>query len=299
MKTGSIRLLFFLLIIHLSPSGAEISCRDEAGRPVDWFVMYKLPKYQIHQAVGMGLNYMYLDPSTDDWQRSKHLVNTTESAVGRTLQQLYSTYKSKVNDRAYFIYNDAAPSMPYDMYHGHTKGVLLFDEAQGFWLIHSVPHFPPFPKKGYSWPSSGKRNGQTLFCITYKYSQVTEIGKQLLYYNPRVYNWSLPDIFLPELSHLQFVAKGGSVSKSPWKRLTELTSTGGVQFQSFAKYKHFEDDKLPRGNVLIRIPMEELWKCWNKLQSYDGQAGGPMWKFASDVPLCSSSSCSLHIKISK
>ncbi|XP_067845930.1 deoxyribonuclease-2-beta isoform X1 [Heptranchias perlo] len=262
MKTGSIRLLFFLLIIHLSPSGAEISCRDEAGRPVDWFVMYKLPKYQIHQAVGMGLNYMYLDPSTDDWQRSKHLVNTTESAVGRTLQQLYSTYKSKVNDRAYFIYNDAAPSMPYDMYHGHTKGVLLFDEAQGFWLIHSVPHFPPFPKKGYSWPSSGKRNGQTLFCITYKYSQVTEIGKQLLYYNPRVYNWSLPDIFLPELSHLQFVAKGGSVSKSPWKRLTELTSTGGVQFQSFAKYKHFEDD-IYAGWVAQTLKTDLLAETWN------------------------------------
>ncbi|XP_067845931.1 deoxyribonuclease-2-beta isoform X2 [Heptranchias perlo] len=208
MKTGSIRLLFFLLIIHLSPSGAEISCRDEAGRPVDWFVMYKLPKYQIHQAVGMGLNYMYLDPSTDDWQRSKHLVNTTESAVGRTLQQLYSTYKSKVNDRAYFIYNDAAPSMPYDMYHGHTK------------------------------------------------------GKQLLYYNPRVYNWSLPDIFLPELSHLQFVAKGGSVSKSPWKRLTELTSTGGVQFQSFAKYKHFEDD-IYAGWVAQTLKTDLLAETWN------------------------------------
>ncbi|XP_067892726.1 deoxyribonuclease-2-beta [Heterodontus francisci] len=262
MKAHSLHVPFFLLIIHLSPSIAEISCRDEADRPVDWFVIYKLPKHEVHHAFGTGLKYMYLDPSTADWQQSKHLVNTTESAVGRTLQQLYSTYRSEVNDRAYFIYNDGAPSLPYEMNHGHTKGVLLFDKTQGFWLIHSVPRFPPFPERGYSWPSSGKKNGQTLFCFTYKYSQVTEIGKQLLYNNPRVYNWSLPGIFLPELSDLQYVAEGGYVSKSPWTRRTELTSSGGLQFQSFAKYKHFEDDIYAAWVAQI-LKTDLLVETWN------------------------------------
>ncbi|XP_041064364.1 deoxyribonuclease-2-beta [Carcharodon carcharias] len=262
MEAPSILAPFFLLIAHISSSVAEISCRDEAGQPVDWFAIYKLPKHQVHQTVGMGLTYMYLDPSTVDWQQSKYLVNMTESALGRTLHQLYSTYKSKVKERAYFIYNDAAPLMPYDVKHGHTKGVLLFDKAQGFWLSHSTPNFPPFPEKGYSWPSSGRKFGQTLFCFTYNYSQMMEIGRQLLYYNPHVYNWSLPQIFLPELSDLRFVAHGISVSKSPWIRHTKLTSTGGVRFQSFAKYKHFDDD-IYAGWVAQALKTDLLAKTWN------------------------------------
>lgn len=59
-----------------------------------------------------------------------------------------------------------------------SAGALLFDTVQGFWMIHSVPHFPPPPEHGYSWPSSGKVYGQTAFCITYKYHQLPLIGKQ-------------------------------------------------------------------------------------------------------------------------
>ncbi|XP_059841197.1 deoxyribonuclease-2-beta [Hypanus sabinus] len=234
--------LIFLITAHAVPSVAEISCRNELGQAVDWFAMYKLPRVMEHQSAGLGLRYMYLDPWTADWQQGKYLVNTTESAVGRTLQQLYANNQSKVNDHAYFIYNDAPPSMPYDMFHGHTKGVLMFDKIQGFWLTHSVPHFPPNVTDGYAWPSSGRRNGQTLLCVTIKYDQVTKIGDQFLYSNPHVYSWTLPHRFLPELSKLQIVSKGGSTAKSPWKRHTKLTSLGGVQFQSFAKYKLFGDD---------------------------------------------------------
>ncbi|XP_078075114.1 deoxyribonuclease-2-beta [Mustelus asterias] len=262
MEAQYICVLFLLVTIPTSSSFADISCRDETGQPVDWFVVYKLPKHRVHQAIGKGVKYLYLDPSTGNWQQSKYLVNMTESATGRTLQQLYSTYKSKVDDRAYFLYNDAAPLMPYDMKHGHTKGVLLFDNNQGFWLSHSVPHFPPFPNKKYSWPSSGKKYGQTLFCFTYKYSQVMEIGRQFLYYNPHVYNWSLPDTFLPELSDLQLVAKGRSISKPPWIRQTQLTSSGGVRFQNFAKYKNFEDD-IYTGWVAQTLKTDLLVETWN------------------------------------
>ncbi|XP_069795437.1 deoxyribonuclease-2-beta [Narcine bancroftii] len=232
----------FLLMLLLDPSVAEISCRNENGQAVDWFAIYKLPKRTEEQSSGLGLRYVYLDPTTGDWQQGMSLVNSTQSAVGRTLQQLYAICKPQVNDSAYFIYNDAPPSMPYDMKHGHTKGVLTFNKVQGFWLMHSVPHFPANATEGYMYPSSGQRYGQTFLCITIQYNQVSEIGTQLLYSNPHVYSWALPRLFLPELSHLQVVAKGGSVSRSPWKRWATLTSLGGVHFQSFAKFKYFGDD---------------------------------------------------------
>lgn len=56
-------------------------------------------------------------------------------------------------------------------------GVLLFDRSQGFWLSHSVPHFPSFPERGYLYPSSGKVNGQTALCVTYRYEQFPRIGE--------------------------------------------------------------------------------------------------------------------------
>ncbi|XP_032884971.1 deoxyribonuclease-2-beta isoform X1 [Amblyraja radiata] len=242
MKTGPPCSLLLLIVALLHPGLAAISCRNELGQQVDWFAVYKLPRHVEHRAGGLGLTYIYLDPSMKDWQKGKYLVNATESAVGRTLQQLYSTYTSKVNDSAYFIYNDAAPWMPYDPDHGHTKGVLMFDRVQGLWLMHSVPNFPPGVEQGYSWPNSGRRNGQSFLCVTIPYHQVTEIGDQLSYTNPQVYNWTLPHLFLPELSHLQIVAKGGSLARTPWIRRAKLMSTGGVLFQSFAKYKLFGDD---------------------------------------------------------
>lgn len=56
----------------------------------------------------------------------------------------------------------------------------MFDQSQGFWLTHSVPHFPPFPERNYSYPSTGKYYGQTLLCITYNYTQFPQICEHIL-----------------------------------------------------------------------------------------------------------------------
>lgn len=60
-----------------------------------------------------------------------------------------------------------------------SAGVLMFDQSQGFWLTHSVPHFPPFPERNYSYPSTGKYYGQTLLCITYNYTQLPQICEHM------------------------------------------------------------------------------------------------------------------------
>lgn len=55
------------------------------------FVIYKLPIYKM-EVKGSGVDYMYLDPSIMDFQMSKHTINSSKGAVGRTLTQLYSGY---------------------------------------------------------------------------------------------------------------------------------------------------------------------------------------------------------------
>ncbi|XP_038128164.1 deoxyribonuclease-2-beta-like isoform X2 [Cyprinodon tularosa] len=190
----------FLLCFTMGRS--HISCRNEADEPVDWFIIYKLPKFKIGE-VGSGVDYMYLDSAGGGWQRSTFMVNTTQGgALVNTLNQLYKGKAYMSNSSVYALYNDGAPELKYIHTYGHSKGVLLFDRSQGFWLSHSIPHFPSFPERGYQYPSSGKRNGQTALCMTYPYAQFLSIAQQLAFVYPRFYNCSVPSAFSADLPQL-------------------------------------------------------------------------------------------------
>lgn len=59
-----------------------------------------------------------------------------------------------------------------------AAGVVLLDKNQGFWLVHSTPHFPPVQKEGrFSYPSSGTVKGQNFICVTYPLERFQAIGK--------------------------------------------------------------------------------------------------------------------------
>lgn len=58
------------------------------------------------------------------------------------------------------------------------SGVVLLDKHQGFWLVHSTPHFPPARKAArYSYPNSGLKNGQNFICVTYPLERFQTIGE--------------------------------------------------------------------------------------------------------------------------
>ncbi|XP_036378441.1 deoxyribonuclease-2-beta [Megalops cyprinoides] len=260
MYSGYIWFILLHALLSSIPCQTAISCRNEAGKPVDWFIIYKLPKYKIGHD-GTGLDYMYLDSSVTSWQLSEFLVNTSQGALGSTLEQLYKGPGRESNSSAYVLYNDAPPKVDYQGHYGHTKGALLFDQFQGFWLIHSVPHFPPFPEMGYSWPHSGRQNGQTAMCVTYKYEQFTQIAQQLLHYNPRVYNCSLPLAFQSEMASLALLCEGSAL---PWiskKKVVRLFSSKGESFLSFAKSRYYVDD-IYTGWVAQALKTTLLTETW-------------------------------------
>ncbi|XP_001106353.2 deoxyribonuclease-2-beta isoform X2 [Macaca mulatta] len=222
---------------------ATISCRNEEGKAVDWFTFYKLPKRQNKESGETGLEYLYLDSTTRSWRKSEQLMNTTKSVLGRTLQQLYEAYASKSNNTAYLIYNDGVPkSVNYSRKYGHTKGLLLWNRVQGFWLIHSIPQFPPIPEEGYDYPPTGRRNGQSGICITFKYNQYEAIDSQLLVCNPNIYSCSIPATFHQELIHMPQLCTRASSSEIPGRLLTTLQSAQGQKFLHFAKSDSFLDD---------------------------------------------------------
>ncbi|KAI1891981.1 hypothetical protein AGOR_G00149300 [Albula goreensis] len=248
------------VLLYVLPCQSEISCRNEDGEPVDWFIMYKLPKYKIGD-VGSGLDYMYLDSTLKDWRMSKFLVNTSQGALGSTLKPLYTGEELRSNSSAYMFYNDAPPLMNYTTKYGHTKGALHFDQSQGFWLVHTVPHFPPFPERGYSWPNTGKMNGQTMFCVTYKYGQFPQIAQQLLLYNPHVYNCSLPAMFQREMADVALLCSGSKLPWVPETRLQKLVSAKGETLLSFAK-SHFYVDDIYAGWVAQALETTLLAETW-------------------------------------
>ncbi|XP_029939850.1 deoxyribonuclease-2-beta [Salarias fasciatus] len=258
----SICLHFIVMIFCCSGSSASISCRNEAGEPVDWFIIYKLPKYRIGE-IGSGVDYMYLDSSVGKWQMSEFMINSSQGAMGNTLDQLYNEKVYKSNSSAYALYNDGPPVLKYIQGYGHTKGVLLFDQSQGFWLSHSIPHFPSFPEKGYLYPSSGKVNGQTALCVTYQYEHFIRIAKQLVYLYPRFYNCSVPLAFLADLPQLAQLCKGSKPQLTSNKQVEQLFSIQGEKFISFAKSEHFVDD-IYTGWVAQALGADLLVESWQR-----------------------------------
>uniref|UniRef100_A0A250YGE5 Deoxyribonuclease-2-alpha n=1 Tax=Castor canadensis TaxID=51338 RepID=A0A250YGE5_CASCN len=233
-----------LLAALLCAKSEALSCHGDSGQPVNWFVVYKLPAVSGSGDAAMrGLRYKYMDESTGGWRDGAGSINSSNGAVGRSLLPLYRSNSSQL---AFVLYNDQPPqpSQAQDSSRrGHTKGVLLLDQEGGFWLVHSVPRFPPTASSGaYSWPHNAQAYGQTLLCVSFPLTQFLRIGKQLTYTFPLVYDYKLEGIFAQKFPDLEEVIKGHHVIHKPWNSSVTLTSQAGTTFQSFVKSGKFGDD---------------------------------------------------------
>uniref|UniRef100_A0A8C0G3X9 Deoxyribonuclease-2-alpha n=1 Tax=Chelonoidis abingdonii TaxID=106734 RepID=A0A8C0G3X9_CHEAB len=124
-----------------------ISCYDDAGQPVDWFLAYKLPRPR-HSPPAEGMRYMYQDARSGGWVPGRALMNSTQSAVGRTLLQLYQ--------------GDSSGSLqPFELWTllPVSPSVVLLDRAQGFWLLHKHPPLPAPHARDLRLAHSGLHNG--------------------------------------------------------------------------------------------------------------------------------------------
>jgi deoxyribonuclease-2 len=217
---------------------AALSCMDEEGRPVDWWILYKLPKqgsyrHPVAGALGEGLAYAFLTSALPDlaWTLSDREIGDPLSLAGRTLAPLYSA----TPDLFHLMYNDEVPHGPTSFNRGHTKGLLLAARDQGLWLIHSVPHYPPFPNETYGYPHTGQRYGQSALCIsTPTTTNLETIGRQLQYNNPFIYSTATPP-WLAAYPAMVTASKGKHVRKGPFFSIGQLTSANGTEFTSFAK----------------------------------------------------------------
>ncbi len=121
---------------------AQMQCRDESGKVVDWYVVYKFPRVAgAESPLDSGFKYAFItSDSKSSWTLSNISITDAEKSIfGQTLHSVYATKLDP--NLSYINYNDEPPNGETVSTFAHAKGVMATDDAHGFWLIHSVPHF--------------------------------------------------------------------------------------------------------------------------------------------------------------
>lgn len=177
---------------------SKISCKNAEGRPVDWFVIYKLPKTKddnrnTRTLLGGEMAYYDSDSKTSEWTLLAFDIYAKKSnPIKETLAPMYD---SKQKNVAFLAYNDQPPKGFGGTRGGHSKGVLLASAKPNegaVWLQHSVPRFVEDVKKKYEYPESGRENGQLFFCISFPLEAVETISLHLRVQGANVYQARAP-----------------------------------------------------------------------------------------------------------
>ncbi|GAB1607813.1 plancitoxin-1-like [Argonauta hians] len=232
----SVALLWFETVS--AATVASVGCKDFNNRLVDWFIVYKLP----HHKTVTGNEFYYMDATTKSWTLSQYNLDTKRQPVYFTLAPIYDN--TTRGNFMYVMYNDEKPDThSATESYGHTKGVVAFDSNSGFWLVHSTPKFPNYQHLGYQWPDNGHYYGQTFLCVTYPYKEMNNIGKQLQYNYPQIYDSGMSNGMMVDSPDMASVVQHhAKVQHQPWNRTQPLTSIGGKLFVSFAKFSKFDQD---------------------------------------------------------
>ncbi|TKR82396.1 hypothetical protein L596_016127 [Steinernema carpocapsae] len=238
--------LLWLLLLFLTDSSYEfISCRSDCGRDVDWFVGTKLPLMNTKRFKLTGREFYYVDSNMNtemtDWSKSPLNISDPNGPVGSTVGQIFS----RKNDHSvfYLVFNDQMPNGTTSSYRGHTKGVMLFDENQGFLMMHSVPKFVDLDKPDFEYPYTGITNGQSFICITFNTTALKDIGTHLLYITPAIVKAQLPTSFGLKFLDLQKVIAGRPLGKGANTTFfRQIPSLAGRKFVFFGKHKKFNKD---------------------------------------------------------
>lgn len=141
----------------------------------------------------------------------------------------------------------------------------MADLQQGFWLVHSVPQYPPAPTHGtdppakgrserstrsegfsdqeYSYPSTGQIYGQSFLCISVDKDQFDSIGTQLMYNQILSYKNNLPDSIAEHYPILTKAANKIRIKNAPYNNKATVKSLGNTVFSSFAKSNKWEKGK--------------------------------------------------------
>jgi deoxyribonuclease-2 len=216
----------------------DIGCLNEEGVVVDWWVVYKMPG---------GFQYAYRDSSSSATTvlsvNSAKYMNSSDCAVGRTLQQLHKHQSSLAHmlwntdfPAAYSYTEDCSWDCVFNT-GGHSKGVLASSASKGFWLIHSVPKFPDLAAPGFTWEAD-TFEGQSFLCLSVPASVVEKIAKNLQYSHVHTYAWGIPSFLKPHFPNMRDTSMG---KRADGTGILSI-NLGDTQFKTFSKSPSWNND---------------------------------------------------------
>ncbi|CAG7733893.1 unnamed protein product [Allacma fusca] len=218
----------------------KIACKDEQGNFVDWFIVYKLPKIPDSESLlkKEGSAHYFLLPGDSAWKQSSLAINDSRSSVGRTAEPLKTVANGQVDEIAAVLYNDQPPDMEPTIRNGHSKGLMMANTKGGFWMPHSIPHFPRVSKT-FEYPPGGLDNGQMLFCLSLPLNTINEVlGGALEYTKATFYNSSIPASLESQLSKIQGVIKYNKTASGVYYNQYEI-GVSDLKISVFAKGPKF------------------------------------------------------------
>lgn len=220
--------------------------RNKDGKPVDWWLTYKLPIDIGPGQQTTGFEFLYTDSEAPGTLALSSIrMDHEETALGRTLKQL----NAPGSGTGYILWNDEIPPSPATPNPknkgnlGHSKGVLAFNKKAntGFYLLHSTPRFPLVGEG--SLPEDERKFGQTYLCIHLKdYRTVNQIAAVLHTQNQvQVYDSHLPDATEDEAVYQ--LAHNTPVETPDKPAVLEFESKQGATFLLIAKNRHWSQPK--------------------------------------------------------
>ena len=218
--------------IPSAESTSTTRCKNAKGENVDWWSMIKIPLMTGGKgSARVGQAFVYSDASTSytfTYDAAAYL-NGSSNALSTTIQQVYNAPATSIG---WLQYNDEDPAGVSHDSNGHTKGVIGFDASGGFWLVHSVPRFPPTP---YTYPAYATKYGQSFMCMSYSLSMLNKMGTNLLLNEPYVFSSNVPASLSSQVPNINAVLAKQWNTKVGASASQILTTLGGASFTTFAK----------------------------------------------------------------
>ncbi|KAK6051972.1 deoxyribonuclease II [Cooperia oncophora] len=162
--------------------------------------------------------------------------------VGDKIASEVSTKEKGEKTTFKIAYNDDAPDKKVDSGRGHSKGVAVFTIDSGFWLVHSVPNFPPHGK--YDYPETVRNTHNRLLCLSLDANALVDLSHYMRYSQVTPFISNLPKNFEIIAPYLVDVVNRKSLGRADTRYTTahDFETRGHMRVKAFAKHKKFGQD---------------------------------------------------------
>ncbi|KAF5402234.1 Deoxyribonuclease II [Paragonimus heterotremus] len=234
----------FLLLVGVAETGA-VSCLDDDGNPIEWFIGYKFPS---------SYEYAVLTPGSTSWNKSVKYIHQ-DGMMKNTFESMYRLKDSP--NSFYGMYNDEKPDellLTSRYWWGHMKGALGFELGKGgFWLIHSIPKLSE-ETGTYKYPHTGRVYGQHFFCVSLPDAYVAQIVTQLTIARPLFQDTYLAPKLTELYPNLSLLLNNSLVRSTPHSVVNFSSAHGGLKMKHFSKSLSYGHGKsLSVDSVFYRV----------------------------------------------